>query len=78
MDCLSQSLIERNQRFPAQLVLYFLTIEGVAAIVARTVSHVGKQGFRFVHHAKKAPCQGQILLHIKTADIVNLADAAAL
>ena len=46
--------------------------------MAWTVLHIEKLRFRFVNHAKKAPSHGQIVLHIKTSNIINLADAAAL
>jgi hypothetical protein len=64
--------------FPTDLGFDLLTVEGVAAVVARTILHVCEQSFGLTHRAEQALRHRKIFFDGYAAEIVNLADPSAL
>src|SRR6516164_238872 len=53
-DRLAQAFIKPDRRFPTYLGLDLLTVERVAAVVARTILYVCEQSFGLTHCAEQA------------------------
>src|SRR5580704_4414324 len=72
-----KSLFERYQAFPAEFILYLFAIQSVAAVVPWTVLHESQPSIRFANYSDHPSRHGDIFLHVRAADVIDLSDTAA-
>src|SRR6267154_3887820 len=77
-DGLADALFQRNFRLPTELRLDFCRVQSIAAIVTGTVGNIAKQGLWLASQMEQTLSHGKIFFHVRTADIVDLADSPSL
>src|SRR5262249_21257741 len=72
---LLEPFLEADRRPPAEFLLHFRAVDGVAAVVAGPVLDVADQRPRLAHRVEQRVRQFEVVALAVAADVVDLADA---